>query len=128
MRRRNESVSREKRLEIIREYLTGDETAKALAERYNVTPHVINVWVYRYRKGEYGEKSLSLCPEPTHIQEMPKTKDLDPTEENELLKKRVKELEASLHKSELMNLALNTMIDIAEEQGIKIRKKPGAKQ
>ena len=51
-----------------------------------------------------------------------------PEEENETLKKRLKELEGCLPYAELQNLALNTMIDIAEEQGIQIRKKPGPEQ
>lgn len=57
-----------------------------------------------------------------------KSKKVDPSEENELLKKRIKDLESRLHQSELQNLALNTMIDIAEEHGIAIRKKSGARQ
>ena len=48
--------------------------------------------------------------------------------ENAALRKRVKELEERLRYTELQNLALTTMIDIAEEQGIRIRKKSGAKQ
>ena len=59
---------------------------------------------------------------------MARTKKQSPEEENEGLKKRVKELEDRLRYAELQNLALNTMIDIAEEQGIRIRKKSGAKQ
>ena len=46
-------------------------------------------------------------------------------EENETLKKRLKELEGCLPYAELQNLALNTVIDIAEEQGIQLRKKTG---
>ena len=37
-------------------------------------------------------------------------------------------LQRQLEKSEMEKLALNTLIDIAEEQGIQIRKKSGAKQ
>lgn len=46
----------------------------------------------------------------------------------EELEKQVKDLEAKLKKSQDKNLALNTLIDIAEEQGIRIRKKSGVKQ
>jgi hypothetical protein len=59
---------------------------------------------------------------------MARKKSLSPMDENEALRRRVKELEERLRFSELQNLALNTMIDIAEEQGIDIRKKSGAKQ
>ena len=44
------------------------------------------------------------------------------------LQKQIQKLEADLKKSKDKNLALNVMIDIAEEQGIRIRKKSGAKQ
>ncbi len=59
---------------------------------------------------------------------MPRKKETSPRDENEQLKRRIKDLEERLRFSELQNLALNTMIDIAEEQGIDIRKKSGAKQ
>jgi hypothetical protein len=43
--------------------------------------------------------------------------------------KRLKELEKQLEDAQLKNIALETMIDIAEEQlKISIRKKPGPKQ
>lgn len=41
---------------------------------------------------------------------------------------RIRQLEAELNLSKMQILALNTMIDIAEEQGYPIRKKSGAKQ
>lgn len=45
------------------------------------------------------------------------------------LEKRIKELEAQLEKARMRNVALNTLIDVAETQfKIPIRKKPGAKQ
>ena len=37
-------------------------------------------------------------------------------------------LEARVRELELQNLALNTLIDVAEKNGIDIRKKSGAKQ
>ena len=48
---------------------------------------------------------------------------------NEKLEQRIKELEKQLEKAQMKNVALNTLIDIAEnELKISIRKKPGAKQ
>jgi predicted nucleic acid-binding Zn-ribbon protein len=46
----------------------------------------------------------------------------------EAQRKQIEMLEKQLKYSQDKNLALNTLIDIAEEQGIKIRKKSGAKQ
>jgi hypothetical protein len=44
------------------------------------------------------------------------------------LEKRILELEKKLERSEMKRKSLDTLIDIAEEQGISIRKKSGAKQ
>lgn len=41
------------------------------------------------------------------------------------LQKQIEKLEKDLKKSQDKNLALNTLIDIAEEQGIRIRKNLG---
>ena len=70
--------------------------------------------------------SLALAKETSSP--MAQTKKTPPEEEIEALKKRLKELEGCLPYAELQNLALNTMIDIAEEQGILIRKKTGLEQ
>ena len=69
-----------------------------------------------------------MQPEAIKTEDMARKKSLSPMDENEALRRRVKELEERLRFSELKNLALNTMIDIAEEQSIDIRKKSGAKQ
>ena len=126
MRNRRRNVPIDERMKILREYLSGNETAREVASRHDISPHLINVWLCRYRK---SGKSLPLASETKNEETMvKKSKETDPAEENELLKKRVKDLECRLHQSELQNLALNTMIDIAEEQGISIRKKSGARQ
>jgi hypothetical protein len=46
----------------------------------------------------------------------------------EELEAEVKRLTSELEWAQLQNKALNTLIDIAESQGIQIRKKSGAKQ
>ena len=46
----------------------------------------------------------------------------------ESLQKQVSKLEKDLRRSQDKVIALNTLIDIAEEHGIHIRKKSGAKQ
>lgn len=49
--------------------------------------------------------------------------------DNKELEKRIKELEKQLEKAKMKNIALNTLIDVAEtELKIPIRKKPGSKQ
>ena len=46
----------------------------------------------------------------------------------EAQRRQIEKLEKQLKYSQDKVLALNTLIDIAEEQGIRIRKKSGAKQ
>jgi predicted nucleic acid-binding Zn-ribbon protein len=46
----------------------------------------------------------------------------------EAQRRQIEKLEKDLKRSQDKNVALNTLIDIAEEQGIKIRKKSGAKR
>jgi hypothetical protein len=49
--------------------------------------------------------------------------------ELDALQKRLKAMEKQLEESNMKNIALNILIDVAEEKlQIKIRKKPGAKQ
>ena len=46
----------------------------------------------------------------------------------EAQRKQIAKLEKDLKYSQDKNLALNTLIDVIEEQGIKVRKKAGVKQ
>lgn len=125
MRRTRNVYPKSLRDEIVRVYLTGDNSYEELANQYGVPLTNLHTWVWRYRN---SEKVVSLQPESIKTEDMARKKSLSPMDENEALRRRVKELEERLRFSELQNLALNTMIDIAEEQGIDIRKKSGAKQ
>ncbi len=127
MRRTRNVYPKSLRDEIVRVYLTGDNSYEELANQYGVPLTNLHTWVWRYRN---SEKVVSLQPESIKTEDMARKKALSPMDENEVLKRRVKELEERLRFSELQNLALNTMIDIAEEQGIDIRKNlgPSSKQ
>ena len=125
MRRTRNVYPKSLRDEIVRVYLTGDNSYEELANQYGVPLTNLHTWVWRYRN---SENVVSLQPESIKTEDRARKKVLSPMDENEVLKRRVKELEERLRFSELQNLALNTMIDIAEEQGIDIRKKSGAKQ
>ena len=60
----------------------------------------------------------------------PQMADVEPMKKRtqEELEAEVKRLTKELEWAHLQNKALNTLINIAEEQGIQIRKKSGAKQ
>jgi transposase-like protein len=99
---------------IAREVESGKISAKEAAENSTVTTTTIYDWISLYGHGK--EVSLSI---------------MTPQEKQEkiLLEKRIKELEKALEYAKLKNIAVETMIDVAEEQfRISIRKKAGPKQ
>ena len=112
-------VSKEKRNEILREYLTCELSCRELGEKHHVKGDTIRKWTYRYlNEGNV----VSLQPDSNPFEDMArKKKESKKSPEVALLEARIRELE-------LQNLALNTLIDVAERNGIEIRKKSGAKQ
>ena len=119
MRILNPRIPKEKKAEIISAYLTGDNSYEELSDYYKVEASTIRTWVSRYRK---RENVVSLQADSKPVEDMArKKKDSEKSPEVALLEARIRELE-------LQNLALNTLIDVAERNGIEIRKKSGAKQ
>ena len=126
--------SRALRREICIEYLQSGMSRKEITMKYGL-PNVntISTWVNSYLTPlEIHEKCASLprvnlCG----VNEMEK-KDVpvgtDQSALIEALQKQISKLERDLQKSEDKNKALNTLIDIAEEQGMRVRKKSGVKQ
>jgi len=101
---------------ISREIESGKISVKEAIERFNINRDITAIykWIYKYGLG----KELSLAT-------------MTPEEKQDklLLEKRIKELEKALDMAKLKNIAIETMIDIAEEQfNISIRKKAGLKQ
>jgi len=109
---------KEKRDEIVVSYLTGDNSVEELADYYKVKAVTIRTWIRRYRD---LQKVVSLQSESNPIVDMSHKKKDEKSPE-------VLQLEARIRELELQNLALNTLIDVAERNGIEIRKKSGAKQ
>ncbi len=97
------------RLAILHEYETSDLTGAEIA---------ISTWKNRL----YNSKKSS-----TFAGENKRSRAMEDAERQQLLA-QITVLQRQLEKSEMEKLALNTLIDIAEEQGIQIRKKSGAKQ
>ena len=119
MRFLHEVTPKEKRDEIVAVYLTGDNSYEELGDYYGVKPETIRMWVCRHRK---SEKVVSLQADSKPVEDMArKKKEAEKSADVLALESRVRELE-------LQNLALNTLIDVAERNGIEIRKKSGAKQ
>jgi len=117
-------VSCKKRDEIVAMYLNGENSYEELSKYYGVSAKTIAVWVFRFRK---SGKALSLQSDPKPLEDMASKKNKKKEEANEK-SPEVLSLEARIRELELQNLALNTLIDVAERNGIEIRKKSGAKQ
>ena len=91
--------------------------ADAIA-RFNFNPQTGNSLIYGWRTKYGPEMVLSLA-------------DMTEAEKQKLtsLQKQMKAMEKQLEDSRMHNIALNMLIDVAEEKlNISIRKKPGAKQ
>jgi transposase-like protein len=115
----NPRIPKEKKAEIISVYLTGDNSYEELSNYYKIPSATIRGWVSRYKK---RKRVVSLQTEPQPVEDMARKK-----KESDKLPE-VASLEARIRELELQNLALNTLIDVAERNGIEIRKKSGAKQ
>ena len=105
--------------EIISIYLNGGNSYEELGDYYKVKPSTIRTWVSRFRE---SGKVVSLQSQLHPVEDMPRKKK-EPEKTSDVLS-----LEARIRELELENLALNTLIDVAERNGIDIRKKSGAKQ
>jgi len=113
----------EERLKIIKEYETSNLSGNEVAKKYGLKGGTtITSWRERLQK---SEKSITFAASnDTKVKEEVPMKERTPEELDAEIKRLTKELEFA----NLKVMALNTMIDIAEEQGIQIRKKSGAKQ
>ena len=107
------------RLAIVHEYETSDLTGAEIARKYGLNSgSTISTWKRRL----YNSKKCS-----TFASENTNRRTMEDAERQRLLA-QIAGLQHQLEKSEMQNLALNTLIDVAEEQGLQIRKKSGAKQ
>lgn len=102
---------------IITEYLTGKMSLRKLGRRYGISFHTVHNWIMVYQGRMKKRITISVANPPTD----PSVKEALPTD--------VKELQAELRKSRLLNEVLTEVINIAEEElGLPIRKKSGTKR
>lgn len=122
MSTKNKNASRDSiRERVIKDYLENHFTIYRLSKIYGYCQSTIKRWLLPYLE---EEKELSL-PEEALSEEEQMKKDL--AKENAELKKRIKDLEKQKNFLELQVLSRDMLIDIAEREGIQIRKKSGAK-
>lgn len=103
--------------QVVREVMSGISTKDGAKRKYNIGGKTtVLSWCRKYgRQEELGIKVKIM----TQREE----------DENTVLKRRIKELEKSLEDSRFKNEALETLINVAEQElDIKIKKKFGVKQ
>ena len=115
-------LSDDKKLQVVQEYLNTDITQKELLIKYNLGgKQNINNWIRKF--GLSSSTKVQIYKKRTMTD---KTDKYIYDRSSELI---IKKLEKELEPERLKNLALNPVIDIAEEDlKINIRKKSGAKQ
>ena len=123
-------ISKAFKREVAIEYLQGGGTMQEIALKYNLPNlQTVSNWVRCYlTPEEIQNKRLSLPQETQKDTSMPEKQDTSKDSMISALEQRIQDLEKLLKHSQLKCKALDTLIDIAEEQGIRIRKKSGAKQ
>ena len=107
------------RMRIVHEYETSDLTYAELAKKYGLSSASI---VAKWR-----DRLQNSSKNVTFVAEKGKPRKMTDSERKEL-ESQIADLKERLHKSEMHNLALEALIEVAEEQGLAIRKKCGAKQ
>ena len=118
------------------EYMQSGMSRKEISLKYDLpSVNTLSSWINSCLSPlEIHEKCASLPLETVELENnMAKKKEnpLDVASMSALVeaqKKQIERLEKQLKYSQDKNLALNTLIDVIEEQGIKVRKKAGVKQ
>jgi transposase len=107
---------------VVQEYLNTDLSQLALLKKYGIrgSTCILN-WMRKFGLEKPNDEQIKI------LQAMSKASEKTLYERE--LEKKVKELEQLLEHEKLRTTALNTMIDIAEQElKISIRKKSGAKR
>ena len=129
--------SRSLRRSICIEYMQSGISRKEIALKYNLpSVNTLASWINSCLSPlEIHEKCASLPPVTVQMDSdmanKGEEKPMDVSAMSALIeaqRKQIEKLEKQLKYSQDKNLALNTLIDVIEEQGIKVRKKAGVKQ
>lgn len=115
------------KLSVLIDYYSSGESKRFIVRKYGLSnKSLLYRWIHQF---PIADILLSLpLNEQALIMKQQEKKNSAPSREQEL-EVRVKSLEKALAYANLRAHALDRMIDIAEQQeGIRIRKKPGTKQ
>ena len=126
--------SRSLKRSICIEYMQSGKSRKEIALKYGLpSTNLLSGWIQSCLSPlEIHEKCASLPRETVQMDNDMAKEELRSVAELTALveaqRKQIEKLEKQLKYSQDRNLALNTLIDVAEEHGLKIRKKSGVKQ
>jgi len=122
MKRKVNHYSDELKHSAVQEYLFTNKSRREIMEKYGIKGHCcLDNWIRKFGVSKPTNEELKS------FEIMAKEKAQSPQEK--ALETRVKELEKQLEYEKLRVIALNRLIDIAEnDMKIPIRKKSGAKQ
>ena len=129
-----QKFSRALKRSICIEYMQSGMSRKEISMKYNLpSVNTLSSWINSCLSPlEIHEKCASLPRETVETDTDMSNKKVHQVVDQDALietqRKQIEKLEKQLKYSQDKVLALNTLIDIAEEQGIRIRKKSGAKQ
>ena len=120
---RNVKKSKEESLEILREYLTTNQSKRSICRKYGLDPN----WVSRNLiKFAVADKKDGIA-----MKKLPGNVSVEKTyrdDDRDALLKRIRELEIELRRTEMARDAYDEMIRLAEQYyDIPIRTKSGAK-
>lgn len=102
------------RKSIVFSYLCGNLSQADCARTHHISRATLNLWLRQHRLADEKKKTENVA--------------LRPDNEKSTASERIRKLEQALADAELKNLALETLINVAErELGIDIRKKSGSK-
>ena len=129
-----QKFSRALKRQIAIEYMQSGKSRQEIALKYGL-PNVnrLSSWVNTHLTPfEIKDKCVSLpSTDQLFDKDMTKKPAVELSDQSELiakLQKQIKQLESDLKRAKDKNIALNVLIDVAEEHGLRIRKKSGAKQ
>ncbi len=130
----NKKFSRGLKRSICIEYMQSGKSRKEIALKYGLpSTNLLSAWIQSCLSPlEIHEKCASLPRETLQMDNEMANEEIHSVAELTALveaqRKQIEKLEKQLKYSQDKNLALNTLIDVIEEHGIKVRKKAGVKQ
>lgn len=122
----------EERIQLAKEYALRNVTLEDIKSRYGISlsKGLIYSWMKKYRISKCeSKKRVPLHANPkkdARMQDQQISSEKSP--DTDALLSRISQLEQALKWEQMRTHALETLIDVAEENGLKVRKKSGAKQ